>query len=109
MSKGRKGDGRINREARQHVRCLNPRRARCSSSPSPPPPVFYSHCQLISPSWSRLITGRGRSPMFVLHETPSKRPWPHPPTQRRRCPLGNTPVTVVLSAALLLFYDNQSS
>lgn len=36
MSKGRKGDGRINREARQHVRCLNPRRARCSGSLSPP-------------------------------------------------------------------------
>lgn len=58
--KMQEGDGRINKEERQHIKCLNPRRALCSSSLSFPFFFPVTSADLSILVTECLISGRGR-------------------------------------------------
>lgn len=93
--KMRGGDGRINKEERQHIKCLNPRRALCSSSLSFPSffPVTLADLSILVTEC--LITGRGRSILFDrLKRRPPARGCGR--AHRQCCTLGNASFTVVL-------------
>lgn len=97
------GDRRINREKRQHIKCLNPKELSAAASCHSPP--FFKSRLLISPSLSLSYNGRGRSLLLVLYEEET----PAAVLTGGAASLGNTSITVALFLLhCCFFYDNQS-